>query len=318
MKMETEDNFLKIEEVDSFKSLKEKLENLCGNNCIFRGISDSEYKLIPSALRGEDICDEMYRKCYNIYPCRSEETDIRGQILEEFVLLFQFYKLANQQGLNIPKNEEFNHLVVINSYANEKEKKLPKKWYEPNFEDIAALAQHYGLPTRMLDWTFDPFTALYFAVIGASKHILQANKIPEQKYISIWALYSELQMICDKNLRFVIPNYSNNPNLCAQQGLLVYWHRAIEEKELLCTTEINEIDVKPLNDKIHDHLKKEHPIDLQVSKMYRYDLKYSEVPKALDYLLDRGLTAAKYFPGFDGIKRAMDEREMQYKVKKLC
>lgn len=35
-----------------------------------------------------------------------------------------------------------------------------------DYLDFLALAQHYGLPTRLIDWTRNPFVAIYFSING--------------------------------------------------------------------------------------------------------------------------------------------------------
>lgn len=65
-----------------------------------------------------------------------------------------------------------------------------------SFWNWLTVAQHYGLPTRMLDWTFSPFIALHFALANVDKYDIDGV---------VWAVnYMELHKLLPDPLRNVL------------------------------------------------------------------------------------------------------------------
>ena len=54
--------------------------------------------------------------------------------------------------------------------------------------DTLFFMQHYGVPTRLLDWTENPLIALHFALMGASMRPTKSGKPAFASNAAVWVL----------------------------------------------------------------------------------------------------------------------------------
>lgn len=165
------------------------------------------------------------------------------QFKRETYVLLKFLNYCDRIGLRIQVTEKVRrwlHNFTRYQYENE------TIWPEFEFFEIISLAQHYGLPTRALDWSYDYKISLYFAVEDALKK--------DSEDCVLWAFnYKLLEDNYGVNkyryeipkLEIYRPEYNSNPNLNAQKGLFTFWS-CTSEDDLLDKTPFDELVINEL------------------------------------------------------------------------
>lgn len=249
---------------------------------IYRGISNSDFALVPNAYRNDG---QLTKKIAEFYLKKNKIECEINTAQAELTILKQFYDYANHQGIqvpSIPPSHSPNQIEIF---------KLINTSFE-NWLEIASLAQHYGLPTRLLDWTYNPWVALYFAT---------KNQNEKQSDFALWELIVDHFVDMD-NIRIITPKYHGNPNITAQSGVFTTY----VGKEYSPSLPLDQIVRKDF-EKTNLYKKYSNRIIL----MKKITIPSEDVDKIRCFINDLGYQDHTVFPGLDGIVKQMKDESLK-------
>lgn len=287
------------------------------NTHIFRGESDVKYLLKPSIQRIKD---------YNNEKSNSKEYEEKfAEFLYEIDILRQFFDLSDKSGLKIPKNDFLRkkiHSLNTNFSSHDFENMMQRS----DFLEIMGLARHYGLNTRLLDWSYDYKVALYFAVRKLDKFDKDGRmwalnydffenhpyKIDQENY-SISISENESLKSFSIPLHFYRPEYHMNSNLRAQKGLFSLWNKISDENSISDKISLDKKIKKQieLSEGMEDYLK-----DNNIKLIYEFIISKDLKIEILEELYKEGYSEEYLFPGYEGVASAINNNLELKKYKK--
>jgi hypothetical protein len=166
--------------------------------------------------------------------------------------------------------------------------------------DWWGLMQHYGAPTRLLDWTNSPYVAAYFACINeiifdgeiwAFNQPLLIGHIKKKFQVKDNLSSSEVLELCNKvdspDILFSVERQTKIERMVSQQGIFTFSNNILRSHSEILEEYFNEINFRT------GFVKITIPGHQKINFLERLHL--------------MNITASSLFPGIDGLGRSIDE-----------
>jgi len=270
-----------VEELNSWEDFVEfaKDEKRCWPTLIFRGQANAEWKLLSRLDRLE--------KKYNTKP------NLSGGVPDKF---------------DCPRVGRPIHLKRFRELALDKISK------DVDDDVLCAIAQHHGLATHLLDFTYSPFVALFFA-FEEEKCWCEENGIAVFKEPCKRAVFTLTHHLVEDLIQpFSAPGYGNY-RAVSQAGLFVRMPDPEKEETGSEGIKLKQVDLESYVKKNYkgetyqepcaDGSSNLHPSP--ILKKFEIPNKNEERVKCLRFLDQMNINRAALFPDLDGVAKYVND-----------